>query len=205
MLEYTSDLLMYIDNADVHQTSTPQFFSSGNDNTPSGVTKFTISEKAILVLNDEEKRGVLLKAIHDSLVYCAHTNGQSIELLQTAYHLSSRSDFYYDSYKPVKTSDERFVAQIQTKENWGTADHRLLIEDLLNKKKFYYPIVTTSYPFFDEMTHITDENKWDIILKTPQIFDPREWIGSRFIMFWGNEKYVFDLETEKVSKEAGNF
>lgn len=200
-LKYTSIILMYIENLDLESDDGSSFFSLGNENTPCGVTKVFISEKQLLSFQDEGKRNLVLKTMHEGLIRFAKETEHDTGLLEKAYKEFSSRNYFGSHGNKYQSDNKKYTCQIQSRENWGNADYSLCVTDHEDNETKFLFIARKDYPFFDEIPGLTQENMWEAVLNTPQIFNPIEWQANYFVMYWGKEKYVFDPAKEKVTRE----
>jgi hypothetical protein len=196
-LRYTDTILLYIENLDFKPIDNNAFFSLGNEKTPCGATKVFISEKHLLSLQDEGKRNLTVKTIHEGLIKFAKETNHETELLEKAYKQFLSRDYFGSHYKEYQSNNKKYTCQIQSRENWGSANYRLLVKYHESSEARVFEITKKDYPFFDEMPGITQRD----ILDYPQTFYPIKWEGKNFIMYWGKEKYIFDPAKEQVIRE----
>lgn len=200
-LRYTNKILLYIENLDFEPVDTRTFSSLGNEKTPCGATKVFISEKQLLSFQDEGKRNLVLKTMYEGLIRFAKETEHDTGLLEKAYKEFSSRNYFGSHGNKYQSDNKKYTCQIQSRENWGNADYRLCITDHDENETKFISIARKEYPFFDEIQGLTQENMWETVLNTPQIFNPIEWQGNYFVMYWGKEKYVFDPAKEKITRE----
>jgi hypothetical protein len=185
-----------LDYSKLNKRDREQFYSLGNLNDYIGGSSLLIAEKKLLDLHDEDRRKFLVDEIHLSLKnYVIHTNSGSVEELDRA-HKSLINANYFSGYSKVYASG-KITCQIESRENFGSADYRLSVKAHETGEVKAYDIARKDYPFFDEMSGITQHD----ILDYPQTFNPIKWEGKNFVMYWGKEKYIFDPETKRILME----
>jgi hypothetical protein len=166
-----------------------------------GVIHMPISEREIKELDDDGKRRFFLGIIFNVLKTFSKDIPENIELIDDAYRRIMESDFFAPYSKPIQASNKSIICQIESRENFGNADYQLCVKSKVSDQVKIFFITRKDYPFFDEMLNLTNKNANEIVLNTPQIFNPIQWEGDYFVMYWGKEKYVFDSEKEQIVRE----
>jgi hypothetical protein len=163
-LEYTSSILLYIENSDFESLEDESpFFLLGNEKSLTGVAKIFLSERKLISIGDKDKRHLILKLIYSALINFVNQSKYSANVLQQAYDQYLSVELFYNSYPQCQSKDKKYTCQIQSRENWGSADYRLLVKYTVSDELKAYPIASIPYPFFDEMIGVTQENMWQVI------------------------------------------
>ncbi|MBT1689118.1 hypothetical protein [Dawidia soli] len=187
-LKSTSIILLHIDNAESTQYFDVPPFSTGREGDRIGAIRTFLSETKIVGSTDQQKREMVVALVHHALMEFASAQGSSTTQLMEAYQTVTSSDYYENYTKELPGKGGKWICSLQARENWGSADYRLLIKNAATGEVRECPVAEKPHAFFDEMPGITQED----VLAYPQFFHPMQWEGNKIVLYWGKEKYVFD-------------
>lgn len=203
-LENTNVLLVYIYNSDDESLANEKVgYALASSKDYIGAFRFFMSEKKLLSGDDFEKRLYVLEEFHIAWTNFLKNFGynEEAELFEKGKNkFINELDFWGRYTKGYISRNKKYECWLESRQCWGFTEYRIGFKNLATEEISLHFIGNMPYPFFDEMTNITPENHFDIVLNTPHTFTDIKWVKNTFELFWGKDKYIFDTEKEEVRK-----
>ncbi|WOC53114.1 hypothetical protein BPO_p0031 (plasmid) [Bergeyella porcorum] len=157
----------------------------------------TISKHYFNQLEDFEKIVFICQCVYMSLLEWAKKFNLPLNPIHDANKRIIEEEYFVEKKQKYKSKNKKYTCGIEYRNEYAFQTYRLIVEDSARKEKSYYFVCQKDY-FRDDELMKTDILKW---LDTPRDLKVTGWVSEKeFEMKWGDEKYIFDIDTKKIIK-----